>query len=64
MSDQSCILAAMKRARAPLTRDEFLTWFYIGEAPDVIPSEGEAEFTEQFQLVALLDSPVATDKVL
>jgi hypothetical protein len=31
--------------------------------PDVIPSEDEAEFPEQFQLATLLDSPMLSDSV-
>lgn len=61
-SDRSCVLAAMKRAGAPLTREEFLTWFYLGEVPDVIHPEDECEFPEQFQLDTL-NGPMATDKI-
>ena len=43
----------MKRAGAPLTRDEFLNWFYMGDVPEVIHPEDEAEFPEQFQRVSL-----------
>ncbi len=50
---RSCILAAMKEAGAPHTRNEFLAWFYMGEVPEFIHPEDEAEFPEQFQREAL-----------
>jgi hypothetical protein len=53
----------MKRAGAPLNRDEFLRWFYLGDVPDVIPSDDEAEFPERFQLVTLLDTPPASERL-
>jgi hypothetical protein len=59
---RSCVLAAMKRAGAPLTRDEFLSWFYLGEVPDAIPPEDEAEFPEAFQREAL-DIPMETERL-
>lgn len=62
-ADRSCVLAAMKRAGAPLNRDEFLRWFYLGDVPDVIPSDDEAEFPERFQLVTLLDTPPASERL-
>jgi hypothetical protein len=52
-ADRSCVLAAMKRAGAELTRDEFLTWFYMGDVPEAIHPEDECEFPEQFQRAAL-----------
>jgi len=52
----------MKRAGASLTRDEFLLWFYLGEVPDVIPPEDEAEFPEAFQREAL-DIPMETERL-
>jgi hypothetical protein len=61
-SDRSCVLAAMKQAGAPLTRDEFLSWFYLGDVPNVIPPEDEAEFPEAFQRETL-DMPMGTEKI-
>jgi|GEM_PF-4976547 len=61
-AQRSCVLAAMKRAGASLTRDEFLLWFYLGEVPDVIPPEDEAEFPEAFQREAL-DIPMETERL-
>jgi hypothetical protein len=62
-ADRSCVLSAMKRAGAPLTRDEFLNWFYTGNPPDVIHPEDECEFPEQFQLATLLDTPPASERI-
>jgi hypothetical protein len=62
-ADRSCVLAAMKRAGAPLTREEFLTWFYLGEVPDEIPFEDEVDFLEQFQLSTLLETPMLPDEI-
>jgi hypothetical protein len=60
-ADRSCVLAAMKRAGAPLTRDEFLYWVYLGDVPETIHPEEEAEFPEQFQRAAL--DALLTDKI-
>ena len=61
-AERSCVLAAMKRSGAPLTRDEFLSWFYMGDVPEMIHPEDEYEFPEQFQLDTL-NGPIATDKI-
>jgi hypothetical protein len=60
--ERSCVLAAMKQAGAPLTRAEFLSWFYLGDVPDVIPPEDEAEFPEAFQQ-EMLDMPIGIEKI-
>jgi hypothetical protein len=52
----------MRRAGAPLNRDEFLTWFYLGDVPETIHPEDECEFPEEFQLDTL-NGPMATDKI-
>jgi hypothetical protein len=61
-SDRSCVLAAMKAAGAPLTRDEFLIWNYLGDVPETIDPEDECEFPEQFQLETL-HGPMMTDRI-
>ncbi len=61
-ADRSCVLAAMKQAGAPLTRDEFLNWFYMGDVPETIHPEDECEFPEAFQRETL-DGPMLTDKI-
>ena len=53
---------AFSRVGAPLTRDEFLSWFYLGEVPDAIPPEDEAGFPEAFQREAL-DIPMETERL-
>lgn len=60
-ADRSCVLAAMKRAGAPLTRDEFLNWYYLGDVPESIHPEDECELPEQFQHAAL--DALLTDKI-
>jgi hypothetical protein len=44
------LLAVMKRYKAPMTREEFEKLRYMGEVPEQIPGEDEAETPEQFQL--------------
>jgi hypothetical protein len=58
---RSCVFAAMKQAGAPLTRDEFLTWIYLGDVPETIHPEDEYEFPEQFQLESL-NGPITKSK--
>lgn len=60
-ADRSATLAAMKAAGAPLTRDEFLIWNYLGDVPETIDPEDECEFPEQFQRAAL--DELLTDKI-
>lgn len=61
-SERSHVLAAMRKAGAPHNREEFLSWFYLGDVPDVIPAEDESEFPEEFQL-GTLDGPMPTDRL-
>jgi hypothetical protein len=62
-ADRSATLAAMRAAGAPLTREEFLIWNYLGDVPETIDAEAEAEFPEQFQLATLLDTPPASESI-
>lgn len=58
----SPLLAAMREYSAPITRDEYLAWHYLGSVPTEISPEEEAEFPERFQLSTLLDTPPASEK--
>jgi hypothetical protein len=62
-SHDSPVLAVLKNYGSPETRDEFLSLFYIGDVPDVIPPEDECEFPEKFQLATLIDTPSTSDKI-
>ena len=59
----SPVLAVLKYYGSPLTRDEYLAVFYMGDVPDVIPAEDECELPDQFQLATVLEMPMLTDKV-
>jgi len=61
-SNDGPVLAAMKRCGAPLTREDFLYWFFLGEVPETIDPEIEAEFPVQFQQTTLLDTPPASER--
>jgi hypothetical protein len=61
-SNDSPVLAAMKRLGAPLTREEFLCWYFSGEVPETIDPEIEAEFPVQFQRATLMDTPPASER--
>jgi hypothetical protein len=56
------LLALMREADAPICREEYLAWNYLGDVPAEIDPEIEAELPEQFQLSTLLDTPPASDK--
>jgi hypothetical protein len=45
-------LAAMKAYRAPMTREEFLNWEYLGSVPGEISAEEEETFPPEFRLDA------------
>jgi hypothetical protein len=53
----SATLAVLRHYGSPETRDEFLSLFYMGNVPDVIPAEEECDFPEKFQLATLIDTP-------
>ena len=42
-------LAAMQAYGAPLTREEFLNWEFMGEVPEVIDAELEQTFPREFR---------------
>jgi hypothetical protein len=42
-------LAAMAAYGAPLTREEFLNWEFMGEVPEVIDAETEQTFPREFR---------------
>ena len=43
------VLALMKRLNLPMTRDQFLELAFLGETPDELGAEEEADLPEQFQ---------------
>jgi hypothetical protein len=49
MAQETATLAAMKRAKAPLTLENYLHWAYLGNPPAKLDAEQEAELPEQFQ---------------
>ena len=61
-AEDSNLLAVMKYYKSPLTREEFLSLHFMGEIPELIDSEEEKGFPEQFQLTTL-ETPSASDKV-
>jgi hypothetical protein len=48
--DDSPLLAAMRKYKIPMTREEYLKLNYLGHVPDEIGPEEEADMPEQFQL--------------
>jgi len=60
---ESPVLAVLKHYGSPLTREEFLSLHFMGEVPEFIDPEEEADFPEQFRLVTLLETPHASEKV-
>jgi hypothetical protein len=40
----------MKRYGAPMTREAYLNWAFMGEPPAILSAEEEAELPPQFQL--------------
>ncbi len=43
------VLALMKRLNLPMTRDQYLELAFLGEIPDELGAEEEADLPEQFQ---------------
>ena len=62
-NQDSPILAVMKYYKSPLTREEFLSLHFMGEIPEFIDPEEEADFPEQFRRKTLLDTPPVSEKV-
>jgi hypothetical protein len=61
---ESSVLAAMKRAGVPLTRDEYIAWNWFDQPQPYTPTpEEESEMPTQFQLSTLLDDLMLTDKI-
>jgi hypothetical protein len=53
-NEHSSVLAAMKRAGAPLTRDEYIRWNWFDQPHPYEPTwEEEAEMPEMFSRYAL-----------
>jgi hypothetical protein len=44
------ILEKMKAEKLPMTRDQYLALAYMGNPPETLSAEEEAELPEQFQL--------------
>lgn len=61
----NCVLAAMRRADVPLTRENYIEFAYLGEldCDGELDPELEAELPVQFQRATLLDTPPASDKI-
>ncbi len=59
----SPLLAVLRHYGSPLTREEFLSLHFMGEIPELIDPEEEADFPEQFQLATLLETPPVSEKV-
>ena len=59
----SPVLSVLKYYGSPLTREEFLSLHYMGEIPELIDPEEEADFPEQFRRVTLLETPPASEKL-
>ena len=47
--EENPLLAVMRRYGAPMTREEFLRLKYLGNVPDVIDPEVEAEILEELE---------------
>ena len=43
-------LAYMKKNNVPLTRENYLDYAYLGNPPDQLTAEEEAELPEEFQM--------------
>lgn len=48
-NDENPLLAVMRRYGAPMTREEFLKLRYLGNVPDVIDPEVEADIPDELQ---------------
>lgn len=55
-NQNSPTLALLKESGESLTREEFLNLYFLGDVPDTIDPEIEAEFPEQFRLSTLEES--------
>jgi hypothetical protein len=55
-NQNSPTLAWLSQSGEPVTREEFLNLYFLGDVPDTIDPEVEAEFPEQFRLSTLEDS--------
>jgi hypothetical protein len=55
-NQNSPTLALLNEAGGPLTREDFLNFYFLGDVPDTIDPEIEAEFPEQFRLSTLEES--------
>lgn len=62
-AEGSPVLAVLKYYKSPLTREDFLSLHFMGEIPESIDPEEEADFPEQFRLVTLLETPPASEKI-
>lgn len=60
--EMSSVLAAMKRAGVPLTRDEYIAWNWFDQPQPYEPTpEEEQDMPEQFQRSAL--DNLVTEKI-
>jgi hypothetical protein len=48
-NQNSPTLALLNEAGGPLTREDFLNLYFLGDVPDTIDPEIEAEFPSQFR---------------
>lgn len=55
-NQNSPTLALLRESGEPVTREEFLSLYFLGDVPDTIDPETEAEFPEQFRLSTLEES--------
>ena len=55
-NQNSPTFAWLSESDEPMTREDFLNFYFLSDVPDTIDPEVEAEFPEQFRLSTLEDS--------
>ena len=55
-NQNSPTLAWLSESDEPVTREDFLNFYFLGDVPDTIDPEVESELPEQFCLSTLEDS--------
>ena len=63
MRNTDPIVEVLKYYCEPDGRDEYLSLHFLGDVPEEIDPEEEADFPEKFQLTTLIETPCASDEV-